>query len=338
MDADHSSLWRLLSNDAALALAVFAGCLALYLPTLAPSVVRDDGGEMQMIAAVLGVPHPTGYPLFTLLGWLFTRLPLGGDAAYRVSFLCAVAGAGSVTLLFLLIRELGVGRLPALAAAFMAAAAPRLWLHATAVEVYSLANFFAALGLWLLIRWGHGKTPLWVVALAFGFGLTHHISLRLFGPAVVIYILLVDRRLVLQPRRWLPALACLLLPLALYAYIPLRAASLESLPQWQGEILGVRKLVAAGLVSPHYFGGGTLGLALAGGYSHQFFVGGESNLARVFQEYVRLTHEQYTLWVIPLVLLGAVVTVRRRPRRGRAIAVGLPHRDGHGAPLPVVDR
>jgi hypothetical protein len=47
---------------------LFLGALALYLVTLAPDVLPADNGEFQLVAAVLGVAHPPGYPLHTLLG------------------------------------------------------------------------------------------------------------------------------------------------------------------------------------------------------------------------------------------------------------------------------
>src|SRR6476620_7305625 len=64
--------------------AIFAAALVLYLRTLAPSVMPGDYAEFQMAAAVLGVPHPTGYPLYIMLGKLFTLLPFG-DVAFRVN-------------------------------------------------------------------------------------------------------------------------------------------------------------------------------------------------------------------------------------------------------------
>ncbi len=307
----------LFRRDAVLAAAVFAACLGFYIPTLAPSVVAGDGGELQALSNVLGISHPTGYPLFILLGWLFTHLPIGTDAALRVTLVSTLAGAGAAALLYLLIRELGADRLPALAASLMAAAAPSLWLNATAADVHPLASLLNLLGLWLLLRWGKGRAPLWASALAFGFALSHHISARLFGPAVLVYVLAVEPRLLLRPRRWLPVLACLLIPFAVYAYVPLRAAYFESLPQWAGRILGVRKVVAAGLISPHYFSGGTLGLFLASSYTG-FFSGGPSaaELWQAAREYAGLFQQQFSLAVIPVALVGIWASVRRDVKAG----------------------
>jgi hypothetical protein len=50
----------------ALVVSVFA--FLVYLKTLAPSVTFIDSGELAAVACTLGIAHPTGYPLFTLLG------------------------------------------------------------------------------------------------------------------------------------------------------------------------------------------------------------------------------------------------------------------------------
>jgi hypothetical protein len=308
----RAKLSALLRKDSVLAILVFLACLIIYLPTLSPSVVLGDGGEAQMLSATLGVSHPTGYPLSMLLGWLVGHLPLGGDQAFRVTLLSTAATAAAMALLFLTVRELGGARAPALAAALLACAAPRVWMHAAAAEVYALSSFFGILGIWLLLRWEAGKTPLWAVALAFGFGLTHHISLRLFAPAVLVFLLLVDPRLPLRPRRWLPALACLLLPLALYVYIPLRAAHFMGMPELAGRVLGVRKVIASGFISPFYFYSGAIGLILALGYSGDFFSSGIR--PEVIVDYLALAREQYPLIVVAIALIGVVVLFKRRWR------------------------
>ncbi len=313
---------KLLASDAALAALAGILALALYLPTMSPSVVIGDGGDLQMQARALGVTHPTSYPFFLMLGWAFSRLPLGGDAAFRLSLLCALCAAGATAFLYLTARELRAGRLPALAAALLVAAMPRLWMHATAAEVYPLSSLFILLCSWLLLRWGAGKTPLWAATLAFGFGLTHHISLRLFGPAALAYVLLVEPRLPLRPRRWLPAVLTLLLPLALYLYIPWRAAYFMAQPALAGQILGVRRLIASGLMSPHYFDGGPWNLVLALDYSRQF-VGAASAGFDLVRQYLQMSSEQFPLLVVgPLALLGLVALGRRQPRASAYLFLG----------------
>lgn len=314
--SDNVRKW--LRSDSFIALAILVIVTGVYLPTLSPSVVNDDGGEMQMLSYVLGVPHPTGYPLMLLLGWVFSHLPLGGDVAFRVTLLSTLSSAASIALLYLLGRQIGAGKAPAAAAALTLASAPRIWMHAQATEVYGLANMFIVLGLWLLLRWGAEtrarskagrQTPLWLVTLAFGFGLTHHISLRLFGPAALVYVLLIEPRLPLHPRRWLPALVTSLLPLLLYAYLPWRAAYFQAQPVLQGDILGLHKPLAAGLISPHYYGGLANHIFVLD-YTNQV-LGGDVLGLGALDDYARMTLAQAPWPAVILAVIGAFVLLRR---------------------------
>ncbi|MGQ9714340.1 MAG: glycosyltransferase family 117 protein [Anaerolineae bacterium] len=237
-------------TDGALAFALaVAGC-ALYVRTLAPSVVAlfDDSLEFQLVCYQLGIAHPTGYPLYTLLGKLFTFLPVG-DAAYRVNLLSALAGGCTWPLLFVVGRALGLRRTGALASAVALGTSPVFWSQATVAEVYALHSLFVALLLLLALRWGQARDPwtargrLWGLAFAWGLSLTHHRMTLLLLPALALYAGWVilgrqmsARHLVLGSRRgpgfWgqtAGALACFALPLALYAYLPLRGRVVTSL-------------------------------------------------------------------------------------------------------------
>ena len=120
--------------------------LALYVATLAPSVatVFDDSLEFQVVLPSLGIAHPTGYPLYTLLGWLLSRLPVG-DLAYRVNLFSALAGAATIGVLFLVARRLGSGRLPAALMSVVFALSTTWWSQATIAEVYTLHGLAVAL-------------------------------------------------------------------------------------------------------------------------------------------------------------------------------------------------
>jgi len=87
------------------------GALALYGRTLAPDVLVGDSGEFQFTGPILGIPHPTGYPLYTLLGKAWSLLPLG-TVAYRINLSSACYLAAAVGLLAWLIWALGDRRPP----------------------------------------------------------------------------------------------------------------------------------------------------------------------------------------------------------------------------------
>lgn len=79
--------------------AAFLIPLVAYIITLAPTVSFIDSGELAAVAVKLGVAHPTGYPLFTILGNLFSHIPIG-EPIYRLNLMCAVLSAATVFLFF----------------------------------------------------------------------------------------------------------------------------------------------------------------------------------------------------------------------------------------------
>src|SRR5512132_3076673 len=95
----------------ALGAAWVAALLALwvYVQTLSPTVAwvnqGEDSGDLLAAAATLGIAHPTGYPLFVLLGRAASWIPIGA-VAFRINLVAALAGAASVFFLALLVLEL----------------------------------------------------------------------------------------------------------------------------------------------------------------------------------------------------------------------------------------
>ncbi|NWG29026.1 MAG: DUF2723 domain-containing protein [Ignavibacteriaceae bacterium] len=68
----------------------------IYMFTLAPSVVQIDSGELSAVQATLGIAHPTGYPLFTMIGYLFSLLPLPFTKILQLNILAAIYCSAAV--------------------------------------------------------------------------------------------------------------------------------------------------------------------------------------------------------------------------------------------------
>ncbi len=136
------------------AAASFLFALGLYLRTLAPSVATlfDDSLEFPLVVHRLAIAHPTGYPLYTLLGKLLALGPWH-NVAWAVNLLSAVAGAVAVALVYLVARQLTRRRWPALMGALSLAVSPVFWSQAVIAEVYALNAAFVAGLLWLALRW-----------------------------------------------------------------------------------------------------------------------------------------------------------------------------------------
>ncbi len=67
--------------------------------TLAPTVTFIDSGELATVATKLGVAHPTGYPFFTVLGRVFTLIPVG-DEIYRLNMMSAFVSSAALLMFF----------------------------------------------------------------------------------------------------------------------------------------------------------------------------------------------------------------------------------------------
>ncbi|RCK79140.1 MAG: hypothetical protein OZSIB_0254 [Candidatus Ozemobacter sibiricus] len=136
----------------ALWFAVLAIGLAMYLPTLHPSITWYNSGELVAAAMTLDVPHPPGYPLFTRLANLAVRLPLGGEPAWRVNLLSALLGASGAGFFALWLHRAGLPAAGALAMAVWAMGFATFWEQATNAEVYTLEVLLLSLYLW--VGWG----------------------------------------------------------------------------------------------------------------------------------------------------------------------------------------
>jgi hypothetical protein len=194
-----------------------------------------DPAEFQLACYTLGIAHPTGYPLYLILGWLWSHLVAVGDAAYRVNLLSAVFAACATGLFYLLVlRVLRLGwhssseplaRGLAALATLTLAASRTFWSQALQAEVYALNSLFVVAMLLLLLRWSESRSPrlLRVAALVYGLSLTHHSTMILFLPGCVLFVWLTDRLVFRNGRSLLALLLLVVVPLILYLYIPWRA-------------------------------------------------------------------------------------------------------------------
>ena len=282
-------------------LLLFLLCLGLYLATLAPTVVTifDDSLELQLALPTFAIVHPTGYPLYTLLGWLLTVVVPFGDAAFRVNLFSALAAGGAVVLLYAVARRLGGALIPAFVAALLLAVSPVWWSQATIAEVYALQGLLTLLVVYTLLRWDAapkgGERDKWLTlaGLSIGLGLAHHRLTLLLIPAAVVFVFWSDPDLIRHPRRWLKPILAALAPLLLYAILPLRA-SVGSLDGSYAEI-------------------GFWGWVLGGGYS-TFLRENPFGIERSIFDLLGLLVEQYGWLGIIAAAIGLPIW-RKRPRQ-----------------------
>jgi hypothetical protein len=214
-------------------LAAVAGSLALvtYGLTLAPGVLPGDAGEFQFVPWLAGVAHPTGYPLYCVVGWVWSHLLPIGTVAWRMNLLSSLLGALAVALVYPMVRRfltrvhqdlpLSAVRLLAFLAALAFAVSPTFWSQAVQAEVYTLHALFVVAMLSISLSPNGLRLPL--AAFLFGLSLAHHRTTLLLVPGLLLGLWLEHRQSLRDPRRLAGSLALAALPLGLYLYLPLRA-------------------------------------------------------------------------------------------------------------------
>lgn len=202
----------------------FLGAMALYLHTLSPTVLPADAGEFQLVIPLLGIAHPPGYALYTLVGKLFTFLPVG-DVAYRVNLYGAVCGAATLMVVMRCIYRLSGSRWGGVLGALALGGAPTFWVQSTTANIRSLAALLTAFSLWFLIEWLEHAEPRWLTlfAFAFGLGVGHHGSLAFLGLPFLGALLAGNLNFFRSPRRWVGALGALVASSLVLLYLPIRS-------------------------------------------------------------------------------------------------------------------
>ncbi len=234
------------------ALLVGAAVLGVYLLTLAPTTAFWDTSEYIAAARVLGIPHPPGNPLFVLLAHVWGLLPLAADYAVRINLFAAATSAASAALWFLVaerwmreIVEVRWARLASAAAGVLVAATMwTVWNQSTVNEkVYTVSLLSMALVTWLAVHWGDDAPgphrDRWIILIAYITALssTNHLMGVLAAPAVAIYVLWTDWRVVTRWRVLLGVALAVVVGISVnYIFLPIRAGQFP--PINEGEPTG----------------------------------------------------------------------------------------------------
>ncbi|PYI85739.1 MAG: hypothetical protein DME26_10310 [Verrucomicrobia bacterium] len=187
-------------------LLVFIG----YLLTLAPDLTLEDSGELAVGSYYAGVPHPPGYPVWTIYSWLFTELIPISNVAYRVAVSSAVAGALSCGLIALMVSRGSSMILEGIAefkvverrwenvfcivsgfvAGMLMGFNGFMWSQAVIVEVYTLSVLSLTAVLCCLLRWLYApfqRRYLYLAFFWFGICFNNHQSLLVVAMAMELF-------------------------------------------------------------------------------------------------------------------------------------------------------
>jgi len=180
----------------------------IYLFTTQPNVGLLDSGEFLTAAVHVGVPHPTGYPLWTIGAHIFKLFPFG-NGAWEVNLFSGFCSALAVGIVGLILcnslRWVGVrervAQILAIAWAVALACSVSMWSQAVIAEVYGLHVLVVMFYIWVLYRWV--REPAWTNGLAwsaffFALGMSNHHLMIALAPLPVVVMLLVRRDLLAE--------------------------------------------------------------------------------------------------------------------------------------------
>jgi hypothetical protein len=182
--------------------------LIIYMLTTAPTVAFWDNGEFIAVGRVLGVGHPPGSPVYTLVTRLFSLLPFP-NVARAVNFESLLAGALAVAFLYFVIAKMAKrweGRVQSfgdglptyvtgITACLFAAFSFSFWENALEAEVYATNIFLMTFTLWLVLLWTELKEIprdrkyIYLVGYILALGIGIHMGCLLWAPAYLVFII-----------------------------------------------------------------------------------------------------------------------------------------------------
>jgi len=195
--------------------------LGIYAFTAAPGVTMEDSGDFINGVLTLGIVHPPGYPLYTMLGHLFSFLPLG-DTAFRVNLFSSLWGALCLGAMFLSLRIMNISSLAAGFACLTLGLTTVVWSKGTVAEVYTFAGFLLMIIVFLILSYNRDKNKvyLYLACLVTGLALSNHYPLTILSGLGLIWLL--DRK-GLAPSDFVKGSLLFLLGLTPYIYLFIQA-------------------------------------------------------------------------------------------------------------------
>jgi hypothetical protein len=293
-----------------IAFLIGIAALALYIRTLAPSLLWGDSAEFQTLSYTLGMTHPSGYMTQIMLGKLFTYIPVG-NIAYRVNLMSAFFGALAVAETYLIVRLLGGWQIAGISASILLTLTEGFWWRALLAESYvPAAGMLATIWLLVLLWRNSGKwIYLFLAGMAGGLSVGIHSTVVMTSVSVLIFMALAARK----RSDWFAAFAGALLGLALTFSFFLFLDHNDP-PSSNYNTVYRTNLSAFGL-SPDQFDTPLKRLFAIFPANHfwsYYFTASSEEMGRRLAEYF----SSLPLWATVLILLGALTLLRERLAEG----------------------
>ncbi len=194
-------------------------------------IPAGDSGDLATAAAVWGVAHPPGFPLYTFLSAILADIPIQ-TVAWRVSLMSSIPSALSLGFIFFIVYRITKNRIAAFIPVLFALGNYPLLTFSIIPEVFGLATLFSVLIIYTMMLWYQTHNERWFVlsCVFLVFGVTHHPILILFMPACMVFTYV--HKNLLQTHSIKKAAAWSVFGFLPYLYVPL-AAIREPIINWE---------------------------------------------------------------------------------------------------------
>ena len=219
---------RRAARDALPSALAIVPMLVLYAATAQRDVQFWDVGEMQTVPWILGIAHPTGFPIYVISGWLFSHAFALGSIAWRLSLFSSIAMCAASWFVYRFVRDEGGVPWVAAATALAFTGIDIVWSRGTRADVHGPALLLVAIAFFCAYRWyATGDARALVRSgLALGVGLSVHPVVLFVIPAATVLACLGRRRL--DFRLAATSVVVTLAPLISYLYLPLRSFAVST--------------------------------------------------------------------------------------------------------------
>jgi len=196
----------------------------IYILTLQKKLVGGDTTWYALQLPAMEVMVPTGYPAFSIIGKLFSMIPVG-ELAYRLNFISAIFGGLTILFLFLAINKFTKNSVISFAGSLTFAFLLDYWTVANRLEFDTMNSFFIAIIIYSMVLYTEnpGRKNLYFFAAALGLSLTNHPIAFFIMPAFILYVVLVKPGMFKSAKSVLTGILFFLMPLTLYVWLPIRS-------------------------------------------------------------------------------------------------------------------
>lgn len=282
----------------------------IYIHNLSRGVYGGDTGDFIAASIVMGVAHPPGYPLFTFIGFLLTRIDIF-TPAFMVGLVSAISSSLSVAVFYLISLRLTKSKFISVISSLILAFNFLFWFYAEIAEVFSLNVLFSLILILLALLFSEKKKKEIFFLLTFfaGLSLTNHHTIVLIFPTIFILTFKEALKIFKKPKNIFFSFLFTLLGFSVYLYVPI--ASFFNPPVNWIPVNDVQSFLRLFLRSDY-------GTFNAGPFSAVSFAERMAGLSIYFKYLIA----QFTIPTVFLILTGLIYSFKINKKIFTAILIG----------------